>query len=89
MLGDSSLRQGSEAILFFYLSEKSVVFILFLNKLDKDNNLFPLGDVGGSHITHLPPSNIYICARHVSALQARETHDCFNCPLLSSSWDSV
>lgn len=45
MLGPANNRPPHEAILFFHLSEKSVVLILFLKKLDMDNNFFVLREL--------------------------------------------
>lgn len=80
-------RSSHEAVLFFYHSGKSVVLILFLNKLDMDNNFLPLREVGVSCTPHIQHTHTSAC--NVSMFQAREAQDCCNGPLLSSSWVGV
>ena len=70
MLGNSSFRQGSEAVLF-YLSEKFVVFILFLIKFDIDSNFFSLREAGGSY-TFLSPTLCNIQVMHVRFLHFKQ-----------------
>lgn len=70
MLGNSSFRQGSEAVLF-YLSEKFVVFILFLIKFDIDSNFFSLRGVGGSY-TSCPPLYAIYTYMHIRFLHFKQ-----------------
>ena len=71
MLGNSSFRQESEAVLFFYLSEKFVVFILFLIKFDIDNNFFPLEGLEG-HISSCPPLHAIYMYVHIRFLHFKQ-----------------
>lgn len=88
MLGPANNRPPHEAILFFYLSKKSVVLILFLKKLDMDSNSFALREVGG----HVPHNQYAHNVLNVSVLQAKtktKKPDCCNCPPVSSPWVGV
>lgn len=53
--GHGNNRSSHEVVLFFYLSGEHVVFLLFLNRRDMDNNSFPLRGGGG----HVLPYTLY------------------------------
>ena len=87
MLGNNSFRQGSEAVLFFYLSEKFVVFILFLIKFDIDNDFFPLRGAGDMTLPH---SMQYPCmCTQGFFTSSKRNPQLLQLPPLSSSWDGV